>query len=1244
MMNTTPNSVNKLGQSIQTVAMRAILLWTMIAGLSLAWNVHREQQQTLALVTNAARASFNKDNAFRFWAVSHGGVYVPSTARTPPNPNLRYIPERDIKTPSGKKLTLMNPAYMVRQIMEEYPGIYGIRGRITSLKPLNQNNAPDAWEKAALLDFDRGDVDEVMSITEQNGERSLRLIRPMLTKKGCLKCHGHQGYQVGDIRGGIGVIVPMAPYLVLEQEAIITMVWSHAVLWLLGVGGIGFFLRWQRQRQAERQQAEEALHTFHQKLQASEKQFRAILDNTPSVVFLKDLQGRYLLINPRFEQLFHLSNQETQGATDFDLFPAAYAKIFQDHDRNVAQSGKPLEFEEVLPHDDGLHTYISVKYPLYDANKTMYGVCGIATDITERKRSEQALKKSEESLSKAQAMAHLGNWDWDIVTNRLDWSDEIYRICALNPQGVTLTKDRFLDLVHPDDRQAVQEAVQLSLTDETRIFEMEHRIVRADGSERVVIENGEVIRNHAGEPIRMVGTVQDITERKRVEDKLKKSESKYRLLMENATDAILVANVETGMIVDANKQAAKLLGYSVSEMIGLHQTQIYPAAEKQKYHALFQKAVVKTQGDIQEISLVHRAGHTIPVEVQSGLMDLGDQRVIHGIFRDIRDRKEADEKNRIAFESRAIINQLLETALEPMSLHQQLETILDIIFSTSWFNILPKGAIFLTDSTTQELVLTVHRGFSPELVSACHRIAVGQCLCGRALQSKELLFSDCVDDRHDIYLEGTAPHGHYIVPIMAQGHCYGVINLYLTENHLRNIEEEAFLDSLAQTVVGLIERRNIEGQLKVQAEFDKLTGLPNRALFQIRLSQHIGMASRSGQEVVVMFLDLDRFKQVNDTLGHEAGDKLLHAASERILACVRQYDTVSRMGGDEFTIIMPQLTHVCYVEFVARRILEELNKPFELPQGVASISCSIGIAIYPHDGEELADLLKNADTAMYHAKESGRKTFSFFTSQMQDKAVKRLAMEKELRAALEQNNFELHYQPKQNLHTGQISSMEALLRWNKPGVGVIPPNEFISLAEEVGLIVPLGGWVLRNACQQNKIWQDQGYAPMRVAVNLSPRQFNQPADLISTILSALQESGLKSEYLELEITESMVMDNVEEAIQTMAELQAMNIQISVDDFGTGHSSLGSLKKFPITALKIDRSFVQDLTPGSDDAAIVLSILSMAKQLNLKTVAEGVETSEQMAFLQHHGCDAVQGYYLSKPLPVEDFTTFLDQRG
>ena len=603
---------------------------------------------------------------------------------------------------------------------------------------------------------------------------------------------------------------------------------------------------------------------------------------------------------------------------------------------------------------------------------------------------------------------------------------------------------------------------------------------------------------------------------------------------------------------------------------------------------------------------------------------------------------QANKKTERESDFRLTINKLLTTALAPMPLSDQLETLLDIIFSVPWFSLNPQGSVFIVDQKTGDLELKAHRGFPQELIKACNRLSPGTCLCGLAAQTEEIVFAAHVDERHHIQPKNMVNHGHYCVPIHGSEGLIGVINLYVNANHVRRDVEDEFLKSVAVTMGGLIERRKLEERVKGQAEIDELTNLPNRAMFKERLTQAIASAKRVQEEVVVMFIDLDRFKLVNDTMGHDAGDALLQETAKRLLSCLRDTDTVARLGGDEFTIILTHLTHLFYVELVTRRILEKLAKPYVLAQGKASVSGSIGITIFPHDSDTLAGLLKNADTAMYKAKESGRNAFKFYTESMNNDAERRVKLETELRNALLQDEFSVYYQPKIDLNTGKICAMEALVRWEPEGRKKVFPDVFIPLAEETGIIIPLGAWVLEKACEDTMDWIKMGYTDIQVAVNLSSRQFENPEELLDMVDDALYKTGLPAENLELEITESMIMQDVESAIVTMEQIKSRNISLALDDFGTGYSSLSALKKFPIRALKIDRSFIKDVTTNMDDHAIVTAIAHLGESLGIKVIVEGVETTEQKKFVEKLGCDQFQGYLCSRPVPAGEFTQLLEK--
>ena len=423
---------------------------------------------------------------------------------------------------------------------------------------------------------------------------------------------------------------------------------------------------------------------------------------------------------------------------------------------------------------------------------------------------------------------------------------------------------------------------------------------------------------------------------------------------------------------------------------------------------------------------------------------------------------------------------------------------------------------------------------------------------------------------------------------------------------------------------------------------DSLTTLPNRSMFSKLLNHGIGLARRDGTQLAVLFVDLDRFKNVNDTLGHQAGDLLLQEMAARLKSCLRATDSVARLGGDEFVLMAPSLAGTEQLATLAHKILAAVARPFILRGHEFHVTASIGISVYPIDGDDERSLMKNADIAMYQAKEDGKNTFAFYSAELNTHSIELLAFESSLRRALEAQQLQVHYQPKVDCRTGHMTGVEALLRWNHPDLGPVPPAKFIPVAEENGLIVSMGRWVLKTACEQHVAWREMGYPPLRVAVNLSARQFYDNG-LLGDVRSILEETGMDASCLELEITESMLMRNVERASEVLVAFKALGIRLSLDDFGTGYSSLSNLKRFPIDTIKVDRSFIRELPANEEDRAIADAVIAMGKTLNMTVVAEGVETQGQIEFLREHACDECQGFYFSKAVSSAAISVLLEQK-
>ncbi|MBI2236834.1 MAG: EAL domain-containing protein [Magnetospirillum sp.] len=786
----------------------AVVLWTAILAVSLWWNVDRQHDVTFELALNTARASFNKDQAYRFWASTHGGVYVEPSDKTPPSPWMSHLPDRDLITTEGRLLTLMNPAYMLREMMQDFGELYGIQGRIVGIVYLNPNNKADEWEADAIRRFAAHSAEEVLEVANIDGQPHLRFIKPMIMSESCQKCHGHLGFKNGEVRGAVGLAVPMAPYLAAEGRAVRAIAISHGGVWGLGLCGIGLIGRRATVRLMEKARADEetrlAAHVFGNALDAT---------------IITDPNGVILRANPTFRTLTGFDSDEVIGKTP---------RILRSHH-----------------HDEAFY-------------RAMW------KDIIEKGR----------------------------------WQGEIWNR-------------------------------------------------RKDGSVFTAWESIVAVRGQAGEITYFIGSFSDITD------------------------------------------------------------------------------MVEAQRRIQRL-----------------------------------------------------------------------------------------------------------------------------------------------------------------------------------------------------------------------AHFDVLTDLPNRVLFHDRLAHALLHARRAEQSLGLMFLDLDGFKKINDTMGHRAGDELLKEVGTRLRQCIRASDTVARLGGDEFTVVIEQIVDQHDTVVVWEKVATALAQPITIAGRDVFIGASVGISMFPKDGDTAEDLLQHADTAMYEAKKEGKNCYRFYSADMTRKEQRRLELETALRQALDDGQLAVYYQPKQCVPSGRITGFEALVRWRHPELGIISPADFVPLAEEMRLIGRIDQFVLREACRQAATWTATGN-PVSIAVNLSGLNLHAD-DLPERIAAVLAETGLPPEQLELELTESTVLDLGTGHRDVLLRLKELGVRLAIDDFGTGYSSLSYLKQLPVDTLKIDRSFIRDVARDGRDAMLVSTIIDLAHSLKVKVVAEGIEEVEQLAVLRDNECDEVQGYLIARPMPAEDATGFLGE--
>lgn len=937
-------------------------------------------------------------------------------------------------------------------------------------------------------------------------------------------------------------------------------------------------------------------------LQLSGERYRTIVEGTSAVVWEYDIGSNALTyMSGPSEQLlgFPLSAWRQSGFWLARLHPLDRDRVLAFL-RDVMVSGQARECEYRMLAADGREVYVrDLRAPTRPHETHVIGMRGIWVDVSASQASKAAIEDSEVRFRGIFEQAAVG---FALHTFAGCYVRVNQRYCTIlgYPEPELLETD-FRQLTYPDDLAANQRLLD-SLMDESpaRAHSIEKRMIRRDGSlvwVNLTISRVPSWRDHD----QFMEVLEDITARKHAENELRESEGRLRTILAAMREGVIMRDAR-GAVIIANAAARRLYGLDANENFP-------PLQEPEGY------------------SFVREDGSSCPIEELPGAraMYFGcPASAVVGI-----DRRDGSrgwmlaKAEPLAKDTGTGLHPVVLT-LNDLTAQRRAEEELRLAATVFDHSV---EAIMITDA--QRRILSVNRafsaltGFPPELV------------LGR---TPDMLSSSHLNLRHyDDIWEEAAERGSWQGEVWQARSDGSDFPEWLSIAAVR--DRANAITHYVAVFSDITERKASEARIAFLAHHDPLTTLPNRTLFQDRLEQALVRAERLNGVVALLFLDLDRFKTINDSLGHMAGDRLLQSVAERLRLCVRDADTICRQGGDEFIIVLPEISDAEAPARVADKILRRLAEPFEVDGHTLGTSFSIGISVYPNDGTDAGTLMRNADTAMYHAKENGRNTYRFFTEAMNANALERLQIENHLRLALEHGELSLCLQPQVNLESGCIVGCEALARWCSSTLGNISPQRFISIAEESGLIVPIGRWVLREACLYATGWHNRGVKNVVVAVNISALQFRRD-DIVSVVTSALAETGLAPECLELELTESLLMENAEDVLETVQRLKSLGVRLSIDDFGTGYSSLSYLKRFAVDRLKIDQSFVRDMVDDPDDAAIVRAIIQLGRSLKLDVIAEGAESRAQVDFLIREGCREAQGYFFGAPVSREVFMDML----